>query len=242
ERRRSAENEIDVSLDVTVFKYVTAAINKQCVLPAEEATALKRSAIRVYKQRHCLRTSAKRIFKRQVLSAKVVRIDERAERESRIARLLRADAKSENGLERIVAAQREVTLAGIHSYLFLINAGFDPNHDRLVVVIRNVVQCLLDRLEITGTIRGNNNLRVNITYKKAQKAQKNCQLPTANCRFEDRRRGAKLTIGNLQSEITKRQTWPRTECRAGCCAAWSPDRKMHLAPPLSQDSNPCPLR
>ncbi len=54
DRRRSAEDEIDVTLDVAVFEIMTTAVNKQRVLPAEEATIPKRSAVCVYKQRHCL--------------------------------------------------------------------------------------------------------------------------------------------------------------------------------------------
>ena len=149
DRRRGAEDEIDVTLDIAVFEIMTVAINKQRILPTEEATIPKRSAIRVYKQRHCLRTHSKRILKRDVLGAKIIRVDERAERESRVARVLCAQFKGENGLVWIFTAKRDVTLTGAHSYLILINARLDSNHNCSIVVFGNVVQRGLDRLEIT---------------------------------------------------------------------------------------------
>src|SRR6185369_2562581 len=40
DRRRSAKDEIDVTFDVAVFEKVTTAVDKQRVLPTEEATIL----------------------------------------------------------------------------------------------------------------------------------------------------------------------------------------------------------
>src|SRR6185369_7713309 len=92
--RCRAEYEIDVALDVTVFEIMTTAVDEQGVLPSEKSTILNRRTIGVHEQRDRLRASAERVFKRQVLSVKIVCIDERAERESRVAGLKRAQAIS----------------------------------------------------------------------------------------------------------------------------------------------------
>jgi len=73
----------------------------------------------------------------------------------------------------ILAAESYETLG--YSYLFLVNAAFDLNHDRLIVVVGYMVHRLLHGLEITRPIRRHNNPhRTSISHKKAQKAQKYC--------------------------------------------------------------------
>jgi len=54
--------------------------------------------------------------------------------------------------------------------LFVIDTRFDSNYH--CSIFGNVVQRILDRLEITRPIRGNNDIRTNISHKKAQEAQK----------------------------------------------------------------------
>ena len=97
---------------------------------------------------------------------KIVGIDERAEGEPRVAGLLRAQAISQHSVGWILAAESYETLG--YSYLFLVNATFDLNHDRLIVVVGNMVHRLLDSSEITGTISGYYNL--SFSHKNARKA------------------------------------------------------------------------
>jgi hypothetical protein len=70
---------------------------------------------------------------------------------------------------RIVATKGDVLLVDFN--LFAVNAGLNVNHNSAIIVLRDVVQRGLDRLEITRAIRGNS---LPISHKKAQKARNNC--------------------------------------------------------------------
>jgi hypothetical protein len=173
---RGSEDEVDVTFDVTVFEEVLSTIHEQRVLPTKETTVLKHGATRIDKQRHGLRAGAERVFKGQVLGAKIIGVDVSAESESRVTGLLRADAKRKHGPGCVIAPESEIALAGAHPDLFLVNARSYLNHDSLLIVVRNVIDGLLHCLEITRPICGHHDVprsRASISRKKAQQAQKN---------------------------------------------------------------------
>lgn len=101
-------------------------------------------------------------------------VDERAEGESRVARLLRAEAEGEDGLVRIFTAKSEEAFGGVDSNLVAIDSGLDPDDDSLRVVVGNMIDCLLDSLEIARTIRGNNDVfGTGRNHIEAQKTEEN---------------------------------------------------------------------
>ena len=75
----TAKDEINVAFDVAIFEELPATVDKQRVLPTEKATVLKDRAVGVDEKRDCLRSRPEGILKRDVLGAKVVGINERAE-------------------------------------------------------------------------------------------------------------------------------------------------------------------
>jgi len=153
---RAAEDEVDVSFDVTVFKELTTAIDEQRVLPSEKTTVLKNHAIGISKKSDCLRTRTERVLERYVFGAEIVRINERAKRQSCVTCLLRTQPISQDCCLRVVTSKSQKALAAADANLFFVSTGFDANDNASLIIVRDVIDCLLDRLEITGSISSHN--------------------------------------------------------------------------------------
>ena len=74
-------------------------------------------------------------------------------RESRIACLLRTQPVGNDGFFRVVATKSDEGFAGAHAHLLVIHTGFDLDYGRPRVPVGNMVHRLLDRLEVTRSIR-----------------------------------------------------------------------------------------
>jgi len=152
----TSKDEINVAFDVTVFEELTSTIDKQRVLPTEKATVLKDRAVSVDQERDCLRTRPERILKRDVLSAKVVGINERAESKPRIPGFLGTQPVSQYCVLTVVTAKSQKAFAVADPNLFLVSTRFDANNNTPLIVVGNAIYCLLNRFKIARSICGNN--------------------------------------------------------------------------------------
>ena len=152
----TSKDEIDVAFDVTVFEELTASIDKQSVLPAKKATVLKDRAISVDQERNCLRSRAERIFKRDVLGAKVVGINERAESKPRVPGFFGAQPVGQYCVLTVVTAKSQKAFATADSNLFFVATRLDANNKTPLIVVGNAIDCLLNRFKVARSICGNN--------------------------------------------------------------------------------------
>ena len=86
-RRCAAENEIHVAGDVRVGEVVAPAVEKDRVLPAQEAAVPEHHAVAVHADRQRLADRPGRVLERQVLGGEIVRVDLHRRRPERADRL-----------------------------------------------------------------------------------------------------------------------------------------------------------
>jgi hypothetical protein len=133
ESRGRAENKIDMSLDVTVFKILTATIQKQSVLPSEKPTIAKHCAITIDSDRQCLSDRSGAILKSDVLCQEIVRIYNRrrcAKRPNGF--VVSADdvgmkIKRQYGFRSVFADQPKETLFMLNVNQFLVDTRSNMN-------------------------------------------------------------------------------------------------------------------
>ena len=74
-RRCSAEDEIRLAGDVTIFKILPPAIEQNCILPAEETAVAERGAVAVHADGERLADRCAGILERDVFRREIVRIN-----------------------------------------------------------------------------------------------------------------------------------------------------------------------
>src|SRR6185312_16415355 len=72
-----AKNEIHMAADIAVLKILPPAIQKDGILPAEEAAVAEARAVAIHADGQRLADRPGGIFKRDVLRRKIIRIDRR---------------------------------------------------------------------------------------------------------------------------------------------------------------------
>ena len=163
ERRRAAEDEIDMTRDERVFEVVAAAIEKDGVLPAEEAAVAKRHAIAVDPDRERLPDGAGGVLERQVLGGEVVGVDDgggRAERADRQAVGPEPGRRQVVGQDRargILADERHEPLFALDVDQLAVGPGLDEDDPAggRARVLRHGVDRLLDRPILPAAVGGN---------------------------------------------------------------------------------------
>ena len=144
----TSKDEINVAFDVAVFEQLTSTIDKQRVLPAKKATVLKDRAVGVDQERDCLRSRSERILKGDVLGAKVVCINERAESKPSVSGLLCAQPVGQYCVLTVVSAKSQKAFATADSNLFFVSTRLDANNNPPLIVVGNAIYCLLNGLKV----------------------------------------------------------------------------------------------
>src|SRR6185436_2876897 len=138
ESRGRAEDEINVSGDVTVFKILSSAIQKNRVLPTKEVTVAKHHAIAIDANGQRLTYRTRSVFERDVLNGEIVSINERRrsskcpDRFAIQAEHVRVQVISEHCLFRILTNQVHETFFVLHIDQLTVNSWLDANNRRLV--------------------------------------------------------------------------------------------------------------
>ena len=156
----AAEDKIDVTGDVAVFKVLPATIDEDRVLPTEEATLAKDSAVAIDANGKRLANRPRRILESNVLSGEVISIDLRGRRAKSANRFVvfadqvRIQVIGEYGLCSVLADESDETLFMLHVDEFFVGSGLNENDCRIVgaSVLRNGVDCFLHGFELATAI------------------------------------------------------------------------------------------